>query len=263
MLKFKHSGNTGDVIASLAAVKNLCEQADTRAIIYLWLDRPAFYYTGAIHPVQTDGQMVMLNERMFDMIKPLLMSQAYVSDVIAWKGEKVDVDLDQIRDKYVGLPYGAIQRWYFYAFPNAACDLNDPWINFSDREKPDNEFIIVNRTERYTNPNINYFFLRNYNCKFAGTEKERQIFNKTFDLNIEPLGNNDFRELAIQMKRCKFFIGNQSSCWNLAEAMKVPRVLEVCGFAPNCIPYGKNAYDFYHQIGLEYYVEKLFTQNHN
>ena len=43
----------------------------------------------------------------------------------------------------------------------------------------------------------------------------------------------------------------------LAEAMKVPRILEIFPIMPNVIPVGEHAYDYYHQGGVEYYFKKL------
>jgi len=52
-------------------------------------------------------------------------------------------------------------------------------------------------------------------------------------------------------------LGNQSFCYQLAESMKIPRLLELSPVLPNVIPNGKDGYDFYHQQALEYYLEKL------
>jgi hypothetical protein len=68
---------------------------------------------------------------------------------------------------------------------------------------------------------------------------------------------NNFKELAVYLKSCKFFLGNQSFCYQLAESMKIPRLLELSPVLPNVIPNGKDGYDFYHQQALEYYLEKL------
>ena len=72
----------------------------------------------------------------------------------------------------------------------------------------------------------------------------------------------DFYTLAIAIKTCKVFIGNQSMCYALAEAMKAPRILEVCAFAPNCIPEGAGpAYDFLSQSAFEHYVEVMVNRS--
>jgi ADP-heptose:LPS heptosyltransferase len=54
----------------------------------------------------------------------------------------------------------------------------------------------------------------------------------------------DFKELACVIASSKLFIGNQSFCFSLAEAMKSPRILEVSPKYPNVITAGPHGYDF-------------------
>ena len=59
------------------------------------------------------------------------------------------------------------------------------------------------------------------------------------------------------IKNAKLFIGNLSFGYALAEAIKVPRLLESAPNFPLVYPNGKNAYDFYFQSHFEDLVEKL------
>lgn len=261
VVKFKHSANSGDLIASLASIKKVCEDREAKAIIYQRIGLKADYYMGAVHPVTNEsGQMVCMNKKMFDMLKPLIEYQNYVLEFREWQGEEVDFDLDLIRSYFVNMPYGSIQKWYSYVYPQLNCDLTKKWLNVGHNELYNNT-VIINRTERYNNPQITYFFLKEYHHKliFAGTQKEYENFCSEFKLEIPKLEVKDFLELAQAIYSCKFFIGNQSFCYNISEAIKVPRILELCSFAPNCIIYGSNGYDFYHQPALEYFFKKLIN----
>jgi ADP-heptose:LPS heptosyltransferase len=119
--------------------------------------------------------------------------------------------------------------------------------------------IIINRTQRYNNPYINYFFLKNYenDLVFIGTKKEGELFNKQYELNIEIVEESDFLRVSKLIESCRFFIGNQSICWHIADALKVPRLLEVCSQFPNTFPTGKDGYVFLHQQSLELLFDKL------
>jgi hypothetical protein len=64
-------------------------------------------------------------------------------------------------------------------------------------------------------------------------------------------------DLAQTIAGCKFFIGNQSFSFAVAEAIKVKRVLEVCYETPNVIPEGQNGYDFCFQPQFEKIVMDL------
>jgi len=49
--------------------------------------------------------------------------------------------------------------------------------------------------------------------------------------------------------------------WNLAEAMKTPRLLEICTFAPNCVHMvGDNSYGFLYQVGCEFWFRALYEK---
>ena len=67
----------------------------------------------------------------------------------------------------------------------------------------------------------------------------------------------NFLEMARLIKSSKFFIGNQSIAYPMAEALKVPRLLEAEPLFPVVQPVGKNAYDFYYQPHFERFVKIL------
>lgn len=285
-VSYLHNYPAGDLIAAMAGMKHIYDTMGLKAIIYQEIDVPAHLYdeSKGILRDQFD-QVVTMNEDMFDMLKPLIESQPYIESFLTHKGEKTIVDLTQIHvekteithkgrsvqvdipaAKPVNTPYGSIHRWLFHAFPDMACDLSVPWIELPAHINLPRQFnpgdILINFTERYRNDQISYSFLRKFksNIKFVGTKIEYNLFTRLHRLNIEYCEVNDFLSLAQAMLYCKFFIGNQSFCWNLAESMKIPRILEICPWIPNCITTGKDGYDFLHQDAVEYYVEKLFIK---
>jgi len=254
-LTFMQPRNLGDLIYSLWGIKNVCEKLNCKAVIYQWLNKEAFYYEGAKHPTKGDsGNEVTMNRKMFDMVRPLMLALPYVDDFLEYQGETVHFNLDRISHMQINIPFGEIRNWIGYCFPELQADLGDKVIEipFSWLYNPKydlSEAIIVNRTTRYRNPHIHYGVLNKYAMQghkiyFAGTLDEFSEFSG-FVHSAEYLKVDDFLELAFYINQCKLFIGNQSFCFALAEAMKVPRVLEVCSFAPNVIPIGKEAYQYY------------------
>lgn len=257
---FKHTCNAGDLIASLAGIKEVCEKMDRKATIYQGLNRDGNYYEGAVHPITHDGKMVCMNQSIFDMLRPLILSQSYVEKLEVYTDQKIMVDLDVIRDKcFVNMPNGMIQSWLMIAFPDMACDLSKPWIDVKKDNACEGKGIL-NYTERYRSKIINYSFLKKYegSLVFTGTEKEHRLFCGQWDLNIPYLRVDNFLDLAQCLKGAKFVAGNQSMVWNLGNAMGVPRILEMCSWAPNCQPnVGENNFGYYHQGAAEYYFSKL------
>jgi hypothetical protein len=257
-ISFKQSANSGDVIYSLAGIKTIWETMGHKADYYQWLDQKGHYYPGAVHPYGD----VMFPGSAYDMLKPLVEAQPYINSFPKWNGENIIVDLDKIRQTDVNMPYGHIARWYAYVFADMYCDLQYPWLSTGiDMDKAYKDTILVNRTQRYHGRFVQYFFLEKYKSQllFTGMPEEHKIFCEEWNLDIPLLQVKDFLELAHVIESCKFFLGNQSMCFAIAEAMKTPRILETCHFVPNVVPVGGKCYDFFFQEALELYVEKLNT----
>jgi hypothetical protein len=244
-------------------MREVYRKTKKKLILYLVNGQTATYYSGATHPTRdANGKMVMLNKKMIDMLIPLLKAQECFEDVRVWKNEKVHVDLNKIRETNVGMPSFCISRWYFYVWPEMACDLTEQWLTVPDTDK---DFakgkILISRTERYLNPNeLSYKFLKPYqkDILFIGTELEHAIFVNRFKLKkIKRLIVKDFLELAQAIKQSKFHMSNQTMAFQISQGLKHPRMVELYELAPNVIPIGKNAYDFFSQTGLEYHFHTL------
>lgn len=269
----RHSVNLGDLIYSLWGLRAVARRHNAKIQLYQWLDRDAFYYDGAEHPTKTDGgKNVTMNKKMFDMVKPLIESLDFIHSFEIYDCQKVALDLDRCRRMSVNIPYGDIRRWIMYADPELQADTSEKVIDLPsclvkslgsvvvDDDVVDKVRcqIIANRTSRYRNEAIHYGFLQHQPLRvyFAGTMEEYAEFQSHVPKAVYlPIRN--FLELAIYINVAKVFIGNQSFCFSLAEAMKTPRVLEVCSFAPNVIPSGPNGFDFYNQESAEWLVNEL------
>lgn len=268
-IRVKHSVNLGDIVASLAALKKYWEVTGRKVIYAQAINQLAQYYAGAVHPTTDEsGNMVCVNDTMFDMIKPLVESQPYIEKMEKYYGQNIDIDFDVIRGKtFVNLPNGSIQSWVMYAFPDLAADISKQWIEL-DGDCPDyikeqvSGKVILNFTERYRNALMDYFYLKNYapDLVFAGTEREHWLFCSKWQLDIPRLNVNNFLDYAYALKESRFLLSNQSLGWNIAEAIKTPRILEMFQYAHNCMPfYGEHSYGFFHQVGNEYYFKKLYN----
>lgn len=267
----KHFTNIGDLIASLCACKKIYDKTGRKVNYFQQIGMPAQYYQGAVHPtVNSEGVNVCMNQKMWEMTKPLLLSQYYIHGAEEYTGQKINCDFDIIRgDKFfVNLPNGSIQAWLMYAYPDLCNDISKPWIFLPD-ECPKhildqvNGKVLLNFTERYRNPHIDYFFLKDYakDLIFAGTQREHLLFCNTWGVDMPLLKTNDFLEVAFALKFSRFFLGNQSWQWNTAEAIKSKRILEVCRYAQNCLPfYGEDSYGYLHKEGAVYYFELLYEK---
>lgn len=268
-ITWKHSMPAGDLLSVLPMLKQAHELTGKKSIIYqrVNLEYGDMFgaYAGANYSIRDErGTAVTMNKAVFDALVPLLRLRQYIQDFREWDGESVDYDLDVLRQQDTTMPYGSINRWGFYLFPDLACDLSKPWIEFAPYSgEPDMiGKILINRTERYNNMLISYRFLRKYgdNVVFVGLPQEHEIFCRQNGLDIKRYEAENFLEIAAAMRGCSMFIGVQSACFQIAEGMKIPRILEVCKQMPNVIGSGPGFYDFLHQAALEYYVDKLFNE---
>jgi len=264
IITVRHSFNSGDLLTILPGLQKVYRETGRKALIYQRLDLPADYGHADNHPIKSNGKMVCMNWQMFELLKPLLEAQEYIAGFEVWRGQPVDFDMDLTRqNSQMPLPGGSIHHWVSLIFPQLESDLSIPWIKTHiSRGTPVDQLVIINRTERYNNPYLSFYFLKEYEdrIRFVGVQQEYESFVNQWWLNIPYQPVNDFNELASIISSCKFFLGNQSMCWHIADAMKVPRILEVCSSYPNTFPTGANGHSFITQNALEYQFKKLINE---
>ncbi|MGF2411391.1 hypothetical protein [Ferruginibacter sp.] len=250
VINFKHSGNAGDIIYSLPALITLSE--GKKANLYLRTNQPGNYGKNP-HPLGS----LMLNDKIVEMLQPLLQQQDYINDCSVFSGtETIDFDLDKVRDYPWSFSRGDLARLYFMVF-NAHYDLQKPWLHVV----PDNNFnnsIVLARSQRYNAPGIDYSFLKKYsNIYFVGVETEYQLMKAQIP-KLQFIKVKNFLEMASVIAGSKLFIGNQSFPFSLAEAQKTNRLLEVYFQCPNVITTGNNGYDFCFQPQFEKLVKDRY-----
>lgn len=269
----KHMANLGDVISIMPAIKKYFEVTKRRVRVCQMIDIPGHYYANAQHPTKSaDGTQVTMNQAMFLMIKSLVESQPYIHSFVPYEGQDINLNFDVIRGQTdVGMPNLMIQTWIMFAFPDLDYDLSKTWIELPDVKdhpilKQVKGKIILNFTERYRNPIIDYYFLQHYSPDliFAGTEREHWLFCNKWGLSIPRLEVEDFMQLAYALKYSRFLLSNQSFLWNLSFGLGTRRILEVCKFAPNCQPFTSEiSKGFLYQVGVEYYFRKWYNETIN
>lgn len=262
-IAIKHSYNCGDLVAALPGLRQLYRDTGKKIKVYQRLNLPSFYYHNQINSTVDDkNESVCMNQRLFDMMKPLIEEQDYIESFEVWEGQKVDLDYDLSRDtKSVPMPAGLLHTYSESVFPQTSTDLSVQWLlvepNFLYLDK-----VIINRTQRYVNPYVTFFFLKDYENQlvFSGTETEHEDFCKQNKLNIDRLDVKDFLELASIISCCRFGIFNQSLNFHISDGLKTPRILEVCAAFPNTFATGKNGYHAFGQAAMEFHVKKLISQ---
>lgn len=217
---FRHSGNLGDIIFSLPAI--------------IALGGGRLYLSNNTPGVETRP----FSDAMLDQMIELLKTQSYLKDVRRYDGERIDYDLDEFRKIFSC--HDHIARWHLKAF-NVNFDLTKPWLE--NIEPIRSREIVVNNTFRDRDVPLDWKVLEGLEDRtiFVGLEHEYKAFREVIGLDVPWRPTATLLELARVIKGARLFIGNQSFGFALAEAMKVPRILEIHHHCPSCLPLSGNA----------------------
>ena len=235
-----HSGRLGDILYSVPACLSLAQQHNTSICYYL---HPESAYDDL-----EDGRQLRLSNAAAASVSELLAIQPHIAAVKNYNGEDISVNFDWFRKLSGEMCCGDLARKYFEAF-ECWYPLDKPWLIAYQNDRYRGR-VIINRTARYQSPSITYEFLKKYEPLFLGTEIEHEAFCK--ECPCERIHTNSMLDAANIINSCKFFVGNTSSCWAIAEGLKRPRVQE--NYKSNCIPNGGLCLDAVSQIGFEWSV---------
>ncbi len=252
-LNLMHSGNAGDIIYALPTIKKIFELTGASINLYLQLGKPLNLPNYNNHALNN----VRLNKKMVDMLIPLIVSQDYIETCEAYSGQEINIDLDYFRAGVVPTN-GNIARWCSY-ITGVSPSLWKSWLSV----KPDASFadaIVIARSQRYRNLEIDFSFLNKYHTMvFIGVKAEYDDMKKIIPA-IKWIQVDEFLQLASIIAGCKLFIGNQSFPYSIAEALKVPRILEISYEITNVFPEGENGFDFFLQDHFEYLVNSMLAK---
>ena len=250
-LSFLHSGHLGDIINALPVIKELAKTHKCK--FYIQAKKPL--------PEKTLGyknpkDYVFMSDKMVDMVLPLLKNQEYIHKVDIYNSEEIDIDLDLFRKIPMNFNLDEV-RWYFQ-LTGIQTDLSKPYIAVEPSKKIQNKVVIMRSTRR-KNIFINYKFLKKYkDLLFLGLQEEYEDLRKEVP-HLEFYDCKDFLETAEIIKAGKFFLGNSSFGFTIAEGLKVPRLMESYPDFPMIYPNGNHGYDFYFQDHLEKWFDFLYN----
>ena len=272
-----HSGNAGDIIYSLPAVKAL----------------------GAEHFIMNTSNSPGFGARFLDektalSLMPLLLSQPYIKRVSVvfmhnpfppyFKTEngifivtpipleymdgyltEVDFILDKFRltdtnNNHLALSYAQVfglslnpaEKWMF---------IENDIENANTGKKLPN--IVLAFTPRYRSKNKDFWaaalegFKNKCNIAAVGTKNDFDCVSGIADNFITCA---DFLELADIINGAGLFIGNPSMPYAVAEGLKVPRIIEIPDFPRNAYPLGMEGYIAPERVGdVKKIIEKILS----
>jgi Glycosyl transferases group 1 len=213
-LRFRHRRKLGDIVYSLPALRHL-----GGGILYL-------------DPTSLDGtQDQAYWRRQFETLIPYLEQQPYLHEVRIHEGEAFDVDLDAYLHTTHGTPGDrvTIAANHFIGLGLEVPDEFSPWL--AADSLPVTYPIVIHRSPRY-HGSVDYSFLPEVaeGLYCVGSAEERAPFEA---IGAQPLITQDVRALAMAIKSCGVFIGNQSLPLALAAGLGKPRMVEESDRLPN------------------------------
>lgn len=253
VISFLHSGQIGDIINSLATIKEISKKKICN--LYIEINKPM---PKDLYNLNKNYSNFFISRNVFDKLLPLLKFQKFLNHIEIYNNQKIDINLNLFREIYPNYNIDSV-RWYFH-ITGVHADLQKPYVSSPKLKKFKNCITII-RSKRRQNNLINYKFLNKFNnVFFLGLNDEYRDLKKQIK-KLKFYDCKNFLELSMILKNSKIFIGNLSFGYALAEALKIPRLLESGPNFPLVYPNGHNAYDFYHQEHFEDLFQKIYGKN--
>ncbi len=223
---FKHSGDIGDVIWSLPAIRAL-----GGGILYLDPDG------GLSSPlVKWEGRtQTRMNADIIRAAIPLLKLQPYLEDIRPWQNNPIDFDLDRFRKSG---SFNNVSDSHLAAFSLPFPERDRAWLTVDHPLSiPDRPFILARNLRYHGNDGFWEATLPHIknDALFVGSPKEHEIFELTFGHKIPYHPTPDLLSLARLLAGCRQFIGTQGLPHAIAEGLKIQLVNEYYRYYPSAI----------------------------
>lgn len=250
-IEVHHGGHSGDIIYAIPYMRALAAHFGDYLTLNIIADRPSPLAPSMRHP---NGASIM-SVHAFEFIKPLLVYQDIIDSVrlVSLRDlPKNSIALDFFRETPgLNVRCGSIPLWA-RKVSGLKVTIETEWLSTPPVKK--GNFLMLGFSVRYRNAAIDYSIVNsitNSQVCFVGLPSEYDDFTQRNQLsNVTHVPVSNALELARCIKSSRFFLGNQSLAFSIAEAMKVDRALEVCEICPNVVPIGGNAHEYLFQTAL-------------
>lgn len=237
-MKFFHSGDLGDIIYGLAAIR----AAGGGELV---LDP-----TGGRNDADVFhryGRTLRLNADTIAALAPLLRAQPYVTGVAqADRCPQGAANMNAFRadlGRHESLIDAQFRALHMDGIEQAAVS-HAPWLSVEPDEAMRNTTIVARSLRYQARHDWWYHQVRAIKnpIMFIGTELEHRAFCVALDFNCGRLVCPDFLFMARYIAGCKQFLGNQSAPMAVAAGLGVDFVQETFPHARNCIVNGRGQY---------------------
>lgn len=236
-ISFLHSGDMGDIVAGMAAIKELCEQQNKKAVLYLDTTGGMTCNDQKLNDLirkQSNGLGLKFNDTGYDFLVPLIEIQPYIERVEKWTPEikKVDINLNKFRHGFYHRKVILHTNQNLLYMQQMCCRLkeryNGPWLKC---EKKDfSKKIVVARSCRYQSAS-EFYHAREIKlgneAYFIGTDTEYSAFSDEIRTKIERFPVTNALDAAVLINSSNLVICNGTLFYWIAAGLGKTIINEV------------------------------------
>ena len=220
-INFLHSGDMGDIVASLSIVKEICERKNAKANLFL-------DYSGGkndkLCSLASGGAGLKFNKKCADFLRPLIEAQPYIANCIPVPDIIKDAKFYNLNAfRYVFYNKDAIKKTnknllfaHQFVF-KLEIGYKGPWLSVS--KKDGHHSAIMFRSLRHHSSDMLYALhqkeLENGGC-FIGTDLEYQCVGEYFRFKIPRIEVNNALEMAQEIQNSDLFLSNATLAYWIA-----------------------------------------------
>ena len=221
MIKFRHSGDCGDIISSLLYIKTNCEQPGVLYLDYTHEDEIPYK-----HNLKFDMYQ-------YEQISPIIAKQPYIDKVHVYTGQQYDIDCNAFRD-YIFDNNCSLTDMYFMGSRKTP-DYTSPWLHNINKLEMNENYNLIHRNFRYRSDNFDWRCVIDneglYDSSwFVGSYDEYVDFLKVTRLdksNLPYLHTKTMEDLCEAVNGCCKFYGNGGLPLCIAHSLVKPVFVEI------------------------------------
>lgn len=268
MITFSHSGNIGDLLASLYYCKTVLDEYGESAADFICIVNALAQYSSALSVGPHPCGNYRMTEATVGMVIPILKNISFIHDITVvsyedYKNSKTDqhIKLDTFRSMFPNFSAGSITKWYESIGLPLERDIKDylALLTVEPKFKHHGKIIFAHSKRYFT-----YFnfvpVLKKFKdlIVFMGLPEEHSYVNKALGCELEYQPIVDFYEALQYIHGARLFISNQTGLFHAVQLILHPRILLPCNVCPNVIPNGFGGHTAYSAEHLERLIRIYF-----
>lgn len=271
LLTFSHSGNIGDLLASLYYCKAVVEEYGEKESNFICiLNVPAKYSPNLCVGPHPCGNYRM-TESTVKMVIPILKRMPFIKDVTVvtydeYKKMNTEhhIKLDLFRTFLPNFSSGSITRWYESIGIPLETDIKDylSLLTVKPNFKHHGKIILTHSKRYFTYYDAAPIFSKfREDIVFIGLPEEHDYMCQAlkYDIAYQPI--NDFYEALEYISGAKVFVSNQTGLFHAVQLILHPRILLPCNACPNVLPSGFGGHTAYSATHLEKLIRIYYKFN--